>query len=165
MPPEAFEGRSDPRSDVYSLGLTLYELLAFRPAFEEKDRNRLIKQVTTSEPPRLERLNPEVPRDLVTVVHKAIERDPRQRYASAGELAADLQRFVDDEPIKARPVSLAEQLTRWGRRNPLVAGLVAAVILVTAGGFLTTLRQLRIALTNEPETEANRRDGARERSA
>ena len=76
MPPEAFEGKTDARSDVYSLGLTLYELLAFRPAFDEKDRNQLIKLVTTEEPERLDRLNPEVPRDLVTIVHKAIEREP-----------------------------------------------------------------------------------------
>src|SRR5207253_2649507 len=72
MPPEAFEGRADARGDVYSLGLTLYELLALRPAFDEKDRNKLIKQVTTAEPARLNRLNREVPRDLVTVIHKAI---------------------------------------------------------------------------------------------
>jgi serine/threonine protein kinase len=79
MPPEALEGHSDARSDLYSLGLTLYELLAFRPAFDEKDRNKLIKQVTTGEPPRLDRINPGVPHDLVTIVHKAIDRDPRQR--------------------------------------------------------------------------------------
>ena len=80
MPPEAFDGKADARSDVYSLGLTLYELLAFRPAFDEKERNRLIKQVTTAEPARLDRLNRAVPRDLVTIVHKAIERDPAHRY-------------------------------------------------------------------------------------
>jgi WD40 repeat protein len=151
MPPEAFEGKSDARSDVYSLGLTLYELLAFRPAFEEKDRHKLIKQVTTGEPPRLERLNREVPRDLMTIVHKAIDRDPRQRYASAGELAADLQRFTNDEPIKARPLSSAEQFARWCRHNPIVAGLIAAAIVVTGVGFLTTLWQLRTALANERE--------------
>ena len=90
MPPEAFEGHSDARSDLYSLGLTLYELLAFRPAFDEKDRNKLIKQVTTGEPPRLDRLNPEVPRDLVTIVHKAIDRDPRQRYCLGGRVGGRL---------------------------------------------------------------------------
>jgi WD40 repeat protein/serine/threonine protein kinase len=127
MPPEAFEGRTDACSDLYSLGLTLYELLAFRPAFDEKDRNKLIKQVTTGEPPRLNQLNSEVPRDLVTIVHKVIDRDPHQRYASAGELAADLQRFTDDEPIKARPIGTAERLWRWCRHNPLLAGALTAV--------------------------------------
>ena len=75
MPPEAFEGQADSRGDLYSLGLTLYEMLAFRPAFDEKDRNRLIKQVTTEEPTRLGKLNRQVPQDLETIVHKAIERD------------------------------------------------------------------------------------------
>src|SRR5262249_60771259 len=79
LPPEAFDGRADARSDVYSLGLTLYELLALRPAFQEKDRHQLIKQVTTSDPPRLDKLNPDVPRDLVTIVHKAIDREPAHR--------------------------------------------------------------------------------------
>ncbi len=109
MPPEAFEGRSDARGDVYSLGLTLYELLAFRPAFDETDRARLISQVTARSPPRLSRLNPAIPRDLETIVHKAIDRDPAHRYATAGELAADLQRFLDDEPIRARRLSPAER--------------------------------------------------------
>jgi serine/threonine protein kinase len=76
MPPEAFEGRSDARSDVYSLGLTLYEMLALRPAFEEKERHRLIKQVTQAEPARLGKLNRQVPQDLETIVHKAIDKDP-----------------------------------------------------------------------------------------
>src|SRR5208283_4702901 len=68
MSPEAFEGKTDARSDVYSLGLTLYEMLAFRPAFAERERNRLIRQVTNEEPERLDRLNPWVPRDVVTIV-------------------------------------------------------------------------------------------------
>ena len=80
MPPEAFEGKTDARGDVYSLGLTLYEMLAFRPAFDERERNQLIRQVTNEEPERLDRLNPQVPRDLVTVVQKAIERDQERRH-------------------------------------------------------------------------------------
>ena len=123
MPPEAFGGKADGRGDVYALGLTLYELLAFRPAFDEKERGRLIKQVTGEAPPPLRKLNPEVPRDLETIVQKAIEREPAHRYATAAELADDLQRFVDDEPIRARRTSYAERLARWGRRNPAVAAL------------------------------------------
>ena len=127
MPPEAFDGRADARGDVYSLGLTLYELLGLRPAFEGKERNRLIKQLTTEEPARLDRVNPEVPRDLVTIVHKAIERDPSHRYRTAGELMSDLQRFLDDEPIQARRHTHWERSRRWARRNPGVAGLGAAL--------------------------------------
>jgi WD40 repeat protein/serine/threonine protein kinase len=141
MPPEAFEGRTDRRGDVYALGLTLYELLALRPAFDEKDRHRLIKRVTSEEPERLERLNPQVPRDLVTIVHKAIDRDPGHRYASAADLAADLQRFLDDEPIRARRISPVERLLRWARRNKGIAAALSAValllVLLAAGLLLT----------------------------
>jgi WD40 repeat protein/serine/threonine protein kinase len=135
MPPEAFDGRTDARSDVYSLGLTLYEMLAFRPAFEEKERNRLIKQVTNAEPARLGKLNRQVPQDLVTIVHKAIDKDPKERYASAGAMAEDLRRFIEDEPIRARQVSQTERVRRWCRRNPVVAGLAAALALVFLAGF------------------------------
>ena len=90
MPPEAFDGRADRRGDIYSLGLTLYELLAMRPAFDEKERQQLIKRVMTEVPPRLEKLNREVPRDLVTIVHKAIDREPSRRYPTAAAMADDL---------------------------------------------------------------------------
>jgi WD40 repeat protein/serine/threonine protein kinase/Tfp pilus assembly protein PilF len=158
MPPEAFEGRSDARSDVYSLGLTLYEMLAFRPAFEEKERNRLIKQVTQEEPARLGKLNRQVPQDLETIVHKAIDKDPNQRYASAAALAEDLQRFVEDEPIRARRISQAERLWRWCRRNPTVAVLTAAVALLLVGGVVvSTLSAVRIAGARDNESEQRRR--------
>jgi WD40 repeat protein/serine/threonine protein kinase/Tfp pilus assembly protein PilF len=158
LPPEAFEGRTDARGDVYSLGLTLYELLALRPAFPEQDRHRLIKQVTTTEPPRLEKLNPAIPRDLVTVVHKAIDRDPGHRYPSAVELAADLQRFLDDEPIKARRTTLVERARRWCRRNPAVASLTAVVqaaLLVILGLSLWSSWRIGRAL-DEKEAERAR---------
>lgn len=133
MPPEAFDGKADARGDIYSLGLTLYELLAFRPAFDEKQRNRLIKLVTTTVPTRLDQLNRQVPRDLVTIVHKAIDRDPAHRYSAAAELAADLRRFIDDVPIHARRVSYLERFLRWHRRHPAVAGLLAAVAILLVG--------------------------------
>ncbi len=127
MPPEAFDGKADARSDVYALGLTLYEMLTLRPAFDEADRNKLIKLVTQSEPARLRKVRREVPRDLETIVHKAIDRDPARRYQKAADLAADLQRFLDDEPIKARRQTAAEAAWRWARRHKLEAALLAVV--------------------------------------
>ncbi len=114
MPPEAFEGKTDVRGDVYSLGLTLYEMLAFRPAFDEKERNRLIRQVTQSEPPRLGKSMRSLPRDLDTIVSKAIDREPGVRYQTAAELAADC-------PIRlSRPIGL---IRRGGRRGPTAHAL------------------------------------------
>ena len=156
MPPEAFEGKTDARSDVYSLGLTLYEMLAFRPAFDEKERNRLIKQVTRGRAGRLGKLNRHVPRDLETIVHKAIDKDPERRYASAGELAEDLQRFIEDEPIQARRVG---QRSGWGagrggtRPSRRCLATLAAVLtvgfLVMAVLWTTAERSADVARTNE----------------
>ncbi len=136
MSPEAFEGKTDARSDVYSPGLTLYEMLAFRAAFDAKERNHLIKQVTDAEPEHLGKLNRQVPRDLETIVHKAIEKEPAQRYVSAEALAEDLQRFIDDEPIRARQVSNAERYWRWARRNPVIATLGGVLTAVLTVGFV-----------------------------
>ncbi len=130
MAPEQFEGQADPRSDVFSLGLTLYELFALQPAFDETDRNRLIKQVTTGTPSRLRTLDPHLPRDLETIVHKAIDRDSSHRYQSAGELADDLQRYLGDEPIRARRISVFTRCGRWCRRNPAGATAVALLFLL-----------------------------------
>lgn len=145
MPPEAFEGGSDARGDIYSLGLTLYEMLALRPAYEERDRNRLIRRVTNELPPRLNSLNPEVPRDLVTIVHKAIDRDLDRRYATAGELAADLRRYLGDEPILARRANLVERCARWCRRNRLVASLTALLIAATGASLIGLAWSIRLA--------------------
>src|SRR5262249_53956635 len=104
MAPERFRGQSDARSDLYALGLTLYELLTTRPAFDQQDRDRLILQVTSEVPPRPRAINPEIPRDLETIVLKAIEHDPARRYQKADELVDDLGLFLADHPIKARHV-------------------------------------------------------------
>jgi WD40 repeat protein/tetratricopeptide (TPR) repeat protein len=135
MPPEAFEGKRDARGDIYALGLTLYELLALRPAFGDKDRGGLVRQVTEGRAERLGGLNPEIPHDLETIVHKAMAREPRQRYQAAAALADDLQRFVEGRPIQARPVSTAERAWRWCRRNPWLAsalGAAAAALMAVA---------------------------------
>lgn len=158
MPPEAFDGKSDARSDVYSLGLSLYEFLALRPAFSERNREQLVKQVTTTDPPRLGSVNKLIPRDLQTIVHKAIEKNPSHRYQSASELAADLRRFVDDRPIQARSISSAERAWRWCRRNPLVANLAAAVVfLLVSGTSLATYFAIRAtAVAREAEDHARK---------
>jgi serine/threonine protein kinase/WD40 repeat protein len=164
MPPEAFDGKADGRGDIYALGLTLYELLAFRPAFDEKDRNRLVKKVTTEEPPRLNRLNRQVPRDLVTIVHKAIARDRAHRYQSAADLAEDLKRFVEDRPVRARRITETERLWRWCRRNPLPASLLAGIVLVFLAGFAGVFWQWRVAeaAREQEQTERGRAEVQRQ---
>jgi serine/threonine protein kinase/WD40 repeat protein/Tfp pilus assembly protein PilF len=164
MPPEAFDGKSDAQGDLYSLGLTLYEMLAFRPAFDERERSRLIKQVTLAEPARLERLSPGIPADLATIVHKAIQGDAKDRYASASELAADLRRFLDDQPIHARRISAVERLYRWCYRNPMVAALSTAVVVLVAivgtGTWLATMLRLERdrALASQQRAEIAERE-------
>jgi len=121
MAPERFEGRCDARSDVYSLGLTMYELVALRPAFEESDRFKLIERICREEPVRLKAVAPKVPRDFETIIHKSIAPHPDHRYATAAALADDLRRYLDDRPIQARRASRPERVLRWCRRNPWVA--------------------------------------------
>jgi WD40 repeat protein len=151
MAPERFAGHCDARSDVYSLGLTLYELVALRPAFEASDRQVLMERVLHEEPERLKKRAPGVPRDLETIIAKAMARDPAARYATAAALAEDLRRFVEDRPIRARRISPMERLARWCRRNKGLAAsigvsagaLVAAVVV----SLLYADRQTRLAET------------------
>jgi WD40 repeat protein/serine/threonine protein kinase len=150
MAPERFKGRCDARADTYAVGLTLYELLALRPAFEAADRHGLIHRITQSEPSPLRKIEPQIPRDLETIVHKAIEKDPADRYASAGRLADDLRRWLEHQPIQARPSGPVERLAKWSRRNPalawltLVSILTALVLLVTVSvGYVHVARALQ----------------------
>jgi serine/threonine protein kinase/Flp pilus assembly protein TadD len=139
MAPERFRGRSDPRSDVYSLGMTLYELLTLRPAFEAPDRAQLFMRVTRETPPRPRRLDPLIPRDLETIVLKAIAMESGDRYATAEALAEDLRRFLSDRPIRARRIWPVEHVWRWCRRNRAVASLMACVLVMLMlglGGWL-----------------------------
>ena len=125
MAPERFNGWSDPRSDVYSLGLTLYEMLSLRPAFNESEQMKLMQQVLHEEPPALRKLDAHTPRDLETIVAKATDREPSRRYQTAADLCADLERFLDDRPIHARRIGPGERAWRWGKRNPALAAATA----------------------------------------
>ena len=148
MPPEAFEGKFDARGDVYALGLTLYELLALRPAFDDRDRHRLVKRVMHESPERLEQLNREIPRDLVTIVHKAIAREPDHRYVDAEAMEKDLGRFLEGRPILVRRVSATERTWRWCRRNPVIAGMLVMMVAALAGVLGLWFRSERLlALT------------------
>src|SRR5262249_27048006 len=106
MAPERFTGWSDPRSDVYGLGITLSEMLPLRPAFHESNRAQLVERITRDDPPPLRKLDRSIPRDLETIVLKAIAKEPTRRYRTAGELADDLRRFLAGEPVRARRVGM-----------------------------------------------------------
>lgn len=121
MAPERYEGSADARSDVYSLGLTLYEMLTLQPAFPDSSREQVIHHILTDEPPSPEKVNPQVPIDLGTIVSKSIAHDPAHRYQTARQLREDLQRFLDDKPILARPATPLDKLWRWAKRNRGVA--------------------------------------------
>lgn len=133
MAPERLRGTSDRRSDVYSLGATLYELLTLRPPFEGDDQIRLIERIRDESPAPPRQHDPSVPRDLETIVLKALAKDPRDRFATAGELADELRRFVEGRPIRSRPISVAERFLRWCRRDPWLArATIAAAVLAVA---------------------------------
>ena len=150
MAPERFRGEGDARADVYALGLTLYELLTLRPAFESSDRLQLIERIKTEEPIRPRRIDDRIPRDLETIVLKAIDKDPDRRYPTADAMAEDLRRFLDDEPILARRTDGPGASTPGGReRNPGVAGLgavlTAFLLLATAISMIVAGDMSRLA--------------------
>lgn len=136
MSPEQARGAAvDYRTDVYSLGVTLYEVLTLRAAFPGGDPHDVLRRVGAEEPPAPRRLAPAVPRDLEIVVLKAMAKEPAERYATAREFADDLQRFLDGRPILARPAGRLRRTTKWVRRNPGTAALLAAILLTLLTGL------------------------------
>jgi eukaryotic-like serine/threonine-protein kinase len=125
MAPERFRGVTHPMGDVYSLGATLYELLTLKPAFAERDQARLIDQIARESPVPLRQHDHRIPRDLETLVLKALAKEPKDRFASAAEFGHELERYLESRPIHSRPVGPAERVWRWCRRSPAVAGLTA----------------------------------------
>ncbi len=132
MAPERLSGKADPRSDVYGLGITLYEMLTLRPAFADSARHEVIKKVAEEDPLLPHKLDRKIPRDLETIVLKAIAKESQKRYSSAESMAEDLRRYLADRPIEARRTSATEQVWRWCRRNKAVATLLILVGLLLA---------------------------------
>src|SRR5262249_37087076 len=150
------------RSDVYALGLTLYELLALRPAFAAADRHELMRRVMSEEPERMRGQVPHLPRDLETIIHKAIDRDPTRRYPTAAALAEDLHRYLVDKPIQARRVTATEQAWRLIRRNKLVSALAVLLLVALVSGLIGVTWKWREAAANLQVAElANRKAHAR----
>jgi len=132
LAPERFQGKTDPRSDLYSLGLTLYEMITLKPAFPASHRVQLINAILHDEPARPRSLDPGIPRDLETIVLKAVSKNPSDRFLSALAMAAELKRYVEGRPIRLRRVSLPERIWRWSERNPAVAVLLLLATSLTA---------------------------------
>jgi eukaryotic-like serine/threonine-protein kinase len=139
MSPEQVQGRArviDPRSDIYSLGATLYELATLQPAFGQQDRHELLRQIAWEEPARPRRLQPRLPADLETILVKAMAKEPECRYATAAALAEDLERFAEERPILARPPTVGQRTGRWLRRHRVVVGAAVAVLILAMLGSL-----------------------------
>jgi len=157
MPPEQAagkRGRVSRRTDVYGLGAILYHLLTGRPPFVGEELADMLQHVLNSEPvaPRL--LNPAVPRDLETICLKCLEKEPARRYATAAAVADELGRYLQDQPIAARPVGRVEKLWRCCRRQPVRAGLIAALLMVFLVGAFGVLWQWQRAERQRRRAEA-----------
>lgn len=171
MSPEQALGdrrQMDHRTDIYSLGVTLYELLTLQPACAGANRERLIRRLVEEEPRRPRLVNPAIPRDLETIVLKATAKEPGQRYATAREMAEDLKRFLTDRPIRARRPTLAERAAKWARRHraatwSAVAALavcvaaLAASTLIVLGAYQREKEQERIAQRNYAQAQQQER--------
>ncbi len=155
--PEQIAGNAaiGPRSDVYSLGVTLYELVAGRPPFVGETTERLFHQILTATAPAIRELRRDVSRDLEVVIHRAIECDPAHRYASAAEFARDLEALLELRPIAARPPGLARRGSRFLRAHP-VASTAGAVAALAIAAFLA------VSLWQSAAEARRRRDLARE---
>jgi WD40 repeat protein/tRNA A-37 threonylcarbamoyl transferase component Bud32 len=140
-------------TDVYGLGAILYALLTGRPPFADPSLAKLLVSVQHDEPASIRSFNGAIPADLETICLKALHKEPAKRYASAADFAADLSRFLNHEPIHARPVGRWERARKWVRRQPMVAALTALLILVASTGLSVIIWKWR-----EAEAQSERAD-------
>ncbi|MBN2489682.1 MAG: protein kinase, partial [Planctomycetes bacterium] len=158
MAPEQLAGKRtklDRRTDVYSLGVTLYECLTLKRPFEAPTLEAICQAITTRDPPDPRSYNPMIPADLKIVLETALEKDRDRRYRSAGEFAEDLRRVREYHPIKARPPSPRVRLERWVQRNPIITSFTIALLLVLAGALTVSL-----VLLDRMNAEKNLKDEA-----
>ncbi len=155
MSPEQALGhreRVDHRSDIYSLGVTLYELLTLQPAVGGGDRQEILRRIAFEEPTPPSRINPEIPRDLETILLKAIAKEPESRYATAQELADDLGRFLEHKPIRAKRPSLVRRVAKWSRRHRGVVASAGVLLVLAFAGLASSTalieQQRREAVSN-----------------
>lgn len=150
MPPEQFgdAAKVTAAADIYGLGATLYHLLSGRPPFQAPTAVTTMRQVLEQDPVRLQELNSTVDRDIETICMKCLEKEPQRRYATAGELADELQRYLNGEPILARPLGPPARFWRWCRRNPVVSALSAAVV----AAILVAVASLAVANVRTEES-------------
>ena len=134
--PEQVSGNKrgvDHRADVYALGVTLFELLTLQRPFQGRNTQAVFRQILSKDPPLPRKLNKLIPRDLETICITALEKDPNRRYQSATELAADLRRFLEFRPVRARPIGWTTRTIRWGRRHPGAATAAVLSALIAIG--------------------------------
>jgi tetratricopeptide (TPR) repeat protein len=157
MSPEqalARHGLVDDRTDIYSLGVTLYELLTGMPAVNGKDREQILNAITLDEPRPPRAVDATIPRDLETIVLKAMAKSPEERYAAARELADDLRRFLDDCPVQARPPSRIQKAQKWVRRHKIIVR--AAILIFVVTSVAATISSVLVWRAYQAEAEQRR---------